>query len=85
MPLTMQRVLELRSAAFADDIDASDEMRHWSEEAVVAFYESGGQQRPAGQADRRRPRLGLLHGQGGNRNILMLQLSKLVAQGRRRS
>lgn len=46
----MERVLELRSEAFADDLECWDEMTSWSEADLVAYFESGGATLPAAAA-----------------------------------
>ena len=44
---TMERCAELREDAFADDLELLDDMCSWTEAEVVAYFESGGQERPA--------------------------------------
>ena len=39
---SMERVLELRGAAFADDVEVSESMCTWTEDRIINFFESGG-------------------------------------------
>ena len=41
-----ERCEELRADAFADDLDVTDPMLSWTEEQVVTYFESGGQEEP---------------------------------------
>ena len=41
---SMERVLELRSEAFADDIEVGEHMVSWSEARLAAFFENGGEE-----------------------------------------
>ena len=40
-----ERILEMRSDAFAEDVAVEDEMQNWSEEQIAAYFESGGTER----------------------------------------
>ena len=47
MPLSYEQIVELRELAFADDVDIDmAKMAGWTEEAVVAYFESGGVDEP---------------------------------------
>ena len=41
-----QRIDDLRSAAFADDVDYDESMVAWSDDEITLFFESGGVDRP---------------------------------------
>ena len=42
-PLTLERIEEIRSNAFADDVEFEYEtMQHWTESHVAAWFENGG-------------------------------------------
>ena len=47
---TLERLVELRDEALADDLDIDDTMLAWSEAEAVAFFESGGTIVPAEKA-----------------------------------
>ena len=80
----MERVLEIRGEAFADDVDALDEMCSWSEDSLVAYFESGGEVLPSVHAA---PSIAAhatlplrflsLHGGGTNANINRMQMSRM--------
>ena len=86
---SMERVLELRADAFADDVDVSDAMLSWSEERLTHFFESGGEDAGGGEATEppapsqplpppdRPLRILSLHGGGGNKSINQMQMARL--------
>ena len=39
---SMERLLELRAAAFADDVEVHAAMLSWDEERLSTYFESGG-------------------------------------------
>ena len=39
---SMERVLELRSDAYAEDVEVTEEMVEWSEARLVRWFENGG-------------------------------------------
>ena len=50
MPLERSRLEELRSDAFAEDLEIDDEMLEWTEADARAFFETGGERRPPREA-----------------------------------
>ena len=46
MPLTHEKLDQIRSDALADDIDIEEIMQHWSEAEATRYFESGGAVRP---------------------------------------
>ena len=76
----MERILELRADAFADDVDVSQEMLKWTEERIMKFFENGGEDKVCDEPlpPLTRPlRVLSLHGGGGNKNVNMVQTSAL--------
>ena len=54
MPLTLERLRELRADSFAVDLPADEGMCGWTEDQAVLYYESGGVMKPD---ERRYPRV----------------------------
>ena len=46
MPLTMERILEIRDECMADDVDVPHEAIAWTDCECQAFFESGGRELP---------------------------------------
>ena len=44
---TLERIDDIRSDNFADDVDITDDMQAWSEDELVTYFTSGGTERPA--------------------------------------
>ena len=47
MPLTLAELRDIQSRCYADDIAIEERMHAWTEQQVVAFFESGGEAVPA--------------------------------------
>ncbi|EOD14794.1 hypothetical protein EMIHUDRAFT_197363 [Emiliania huxleyi CCMP1516] len=73
---SMERLLELRAAAFADDVEVHAAMLSWDEERLSTYFESGGKA-SAPPPPQRSLRVLSLHGGGGNRNVNAMQVSRL--------
>jgi len=73
---SMERLLELRAAAFADDVEVHAAMLSWDEQRLSTYFESGGKA-SAPPPPQRSLRVLSLHGGGGNRNVNAMQVSRL--------
>ena len=84
----MEKILELRADAFADDVDVTDSMLQWSEERIIRFFEAGGVEPPAAPAAAAAPwpelpppqlplRVLSLHGGGSNMTVNKMQVARL--------
>jgi pimeloyl-ACP methyl ester carboxylesterase len=46
MPVSHEAILAIQADCMADDIEIIDSMTEWSEEQVIAYFESGGEEKP---------------------------------------
>ena len=86
MPLTVGELEDIRSEAFADDVDIPSEAYSWTAAQAERFFQSGGKDRPPSPAARvrvQRPlvrpaRILCLHGGGGNAKVNQMQTARLT-------
>lgn len=84
MPLSRQRLLEIRDECFADDVEIDFEvMQQWDEARAFAFFENPTVEPaapPPPPAPQCRPQIALLHGTASNAGILRIQLGPLLTR-----